>query len=309
MGHEECSSDGSGGVSVDTPTVPDLGSRRRTRRSVRNSVATFAMGSSLVVILIPLLLVVTYLVQKGSVLFGWDFLTADIPTRRTLGPGMGPAVVGTLIITGTATLIAVPLGVLGGIYLNEYGVQSRPARLLRLLADVMTGVPSIVMGLFIYTFVSLKTEALNGLSGALALAALMLPVIIRSTEEMLLLVPDDLRSGSLALGARQVTTIRRVVLPAALPGIISGILLAVARAAGETAPLLFVIGLTLKVNPSLFGPNTALSVQIFRNAVQPFEGAQQRAWAAALTLVLLVFLFTVLARLMTALFARRNAPA
>jgi phosphate transport system permease protein len=137
----------------------------------------------------------------------------------------------------------------------------------------------------------------------------MLPVVIRTTEEMLRLVPDELRHGSFALGARQVTTIRQVVLPTALPGIISGALLAVARAAGETAPLLFVIGITQKINASLSGPNTALAVQIFRNAAQPFEGAQQRAWGAALTLILIVFTFTFLARIVTALYARRSPVA
>jgi len=219
---------------------------------------------------------------------------------------MGPAVAGTLLITGFASILAIPLGVMGGIYLNEYGRNSRPAQVLRVLSDVMIGVPSIVMGLFIYTFLVLRTQSLSGFAGALALAALMLPVVIRATEEMLRLVPDDLRWGSFALGSRRATTIWRVVLPAALPGIISGALLALARAAGETAPLLFVIGITTTTNWSLSGTNTALSVQIFRNATQPFEGAQQRAWAAALTLILIAFAFTVVARLISSALSRRS---
>ena len=157
---------------------------------------------------------------------------------------MGPAVVGTLLITGAATLMAVPLGVLGGIYLNEYGGKQPLARLIRFLAEVMTGVPSIVMGLFIYTFGRAATpRSRTGSPARSRSACLMLPIVIRTTDEMLTLVPRELREGSYALGSRKVRTIRTVVLPHAAPGIVSGALLAVARAAGETAPLLFTIGI------------------------------------------------------------------
>jgi len=288
-----------------TIAIADLTRPKANSRSVRDALATGLMATSVVIVMIPLVLVLVYVIQRGSALFGWGFLTSDIPTTRSPGGGMGPAVAGTLLITGTATVISVPLGVMGGIYLNEYGRRSRPAQVLRILSDVMTGVPSIVMGLFIYTFLVLRTQSLSGFAGALALAALMLPVVIRATEEMLRLVPDDLRLGSFALGSRRAATIWRVVLPAALPGIISGALLALARAAGETAPLLFVIGITSTSNWSLSGTNTALSVQIFRNATQPFEGAQQRAWAAALTLILIAFTFTILARILAAALTRR----
>jgi phosphate transport system permease protein len=233
---------------------------------------------------------------------------------------MGPAVVGTLIITGAATLMAVPLGLLGGIYLSEYGGRTRAARFVRFLAEVMTGVPSIVMGLFIFAlWVTAKPVNLNlglfqvrlfGLSafaGALALACLMLPVIIRTTEEMLKLVPSDQRQSSYALGGRKAGTIFRVVIPSAAPGIISGVLLAVARAAGETAPLIFTIGTVKAVNTDLFeGTNTALSKEIFSNAVSVFPGPQERAWGAALTLIGIVFLFTILARVVSALFSRKH---
>ena len=214
---------------------------------------------------------------------------------------------GTLLITGAATVMAVPLGVLGGVYLSEYGRNGLVARVLRFFAEVMTGVPSIVMGLFIYTAVVLHTQNLNAFAGALALGCLMLPIVIRTTDEMLRLVPAELREGSVALGSRQARTIVRIVLPAAAPGIVSGALLAVARAAGETAPLLFVIGSAFRTNRSLFnGSNTTLSVQIFKNASSPFVASQQRAWAAALTLIGIVFIFTVLARIFTALYSRRS---
>src|SRR5215510_1135984 len=219
---------------------------------------------------------------------------------------MAPAVVGTIVITAAAAAMSIPLGILGGIYLNEYGGVNPLARFIRFMAEVMTGVPSIVMGIFIYTLVVLKS-GLSGLAGALALACLMLPIVLRTTDQMLALVPRELREGSQALGSRRARTIRTVVLPSALPGIVSGALLAVARAAGETAPLLFVIGVTSEPNWSLSGTNTALSVQIFFNATRPFDTAQDRAWAAALTLILIVFITTIAARLVTAFFSRKQA--
>jgi phosphate transport system permease protein len=164
------------------------------------------------------------------------------------------------------------------------------------------------MGLFVYTFVVLQTHEQNAFAGALALAALMLPIVIRTTDEMLLLVPRELREGSYALGSRKSRTIRTVVLPNAAAGIVSGALLAVARAAGETAPLLFTIGIVTETNWSLFnGPNTTLSYQIYRNASSPFPGAQDRAWGAALTLIMIVFIFSLLARLATTVLSRRQA--
>jgi phosphate transport system permease protein len=247
-------------------------------------------------------------VQQGSKVISWEFLTEDLPfVDRLPGGGMGPAVVGTLLITGAASLMAIPLGVLGGIYLNEYGAKSALARFIRFLSEVMTGVPSIVMGLFIYTLVVLNTRERTGFAGALALACLMLPIVIRTTDQMLSLVPQELREGSYALGSRKARTIRTVVLPNAAPGIVSGALLAVARAAGETAPLLFTIGTVTETNTNLFkGQNTALSVQIFNNAISPYTPAQDRAWGAALTLIVIVFIATIAARLVTAFFARRQ---
>lgn len=279
-------------------------------RAVRNGLATALIVMSFVVVLVPLALVIGYVVARGREVFGYGFLTKEIPTPRTPGAGMGPAVYGTLLITGAATVMAVPLGVLGGVYLSEYGRRGLVARVLRFLAEVMTGVPSIVMGLFVYTAVVLHTRDLNAFAGSLALACLMLPIVIRTTDEMLRLVPAELREGSVALGSRQARTIVRIVLPAAAPGIVSGALLAVARAAGETAPLLFVIGGAFRTNRSLFnGTNTTLSVQIFKNASSPFVASQQRAWAAALTLIGIVFIFTVLARVVTAVYSRRSSAA
>ncbi len=216
---------------------------------------------------------------------------------------MGPAIVGTLLITGLAALIAIPLGVLGAIYLNEYGKNSSLARTIRTMADVMTGVPSIVMGLFIYIAVVLVTQEQNGLAGALALACLMLPVVIRTSEEMLRLVPDELRQASLALGARRWRTTLTVVLPAAISGIMSGALLAIARAAGETAPIFLVVGHDHPSELEPFGPQHVAAGPDLQNAAQPYDTAVARAWGAALTLVIIVLIITLIGRFIAARFA------
>jgi phosphate transport system permease protein len=282
-----------------------LGTISRGRR-VRNRAAMASIWLSVVVAAVPLGFVVGYLVQRGAGIVDWKFLTADIPiSSRLPGPGMGPAVLGTLLTTGAATAMAVPLGVLAAVYLNEYGGNGRLASVIRFLSDVMAGVPSIVMGLFIYTVWVLRYGQ-TGFAGALALACLMLPIVIRSAETALTLVPNELREASAALGARTSRTILTVVLPAALPGVLSGALLAIARAAGETAPLLFTIGTVTESNRHLLkGTNTALSAQIFVNARQPFDAAIDRAWGAALTLIVLVFVLTAVARLVARRFTVR----
>jgi phosphate transport system permease protein len=280
----------------------------RSGRDVRNFIASALMVLSIVVVMVPLALIIGNLIQRGGSMLSWGFLTEDIPSVQKTGGGLGPAVFGTLAITGVATLLSVPLGIFGAIYLNEYAGPTRLARLIRFMSYVMTGVPSIVMGLFIYTIWVLHgSDGFNAFAGALALACLMLPIVIRSTEEMLRLVPNALREASLALGTSKARTICTVVLPAALPGIVSGVLLAVARAAGETAPIVLVVGLTRKLNTSLLhGQNTTLSAQIYTNASQPFDGAKDRAYGAALTLVMMAFVLTLAARLITARLADRR---
>ena len=276
-------------------------------RRTKNQVATFAMWFAFVATLVPLVFVLYTVVSKGIGAISWQFLTGGpIPPNISLPGtgGMGPAVLGTLEITGFGALIAIPLGVLGAIYINEYGGKGFLARLISFMADVMTGVPSIVMGLFIYAIWVLHF-GYSGLAGSFALACLMLPIVIRSTYEMLLLVPNQLREASYALGATKARVVLTVVLPAAVGGIVSGALLAIARAAGETAPLLFVILTVEATNTNLFsGPNTALSTQIFVNAQSPYVGAESRAWGAALTLIVISFLLMIIARVITARFTR-----
>jgi phosphate transport system permease protein len=285
-----------------------LASSMSRRRKIRNGFATAWLVGAVLVALVPLTWVMITVVSNGRTLLSWEFLTANIPISKTrVGPGMGPAVLGTLLITAAASLLAIPLGILGAIYLNEYGKQKRFASIIRFMANVMTGVPSIVMGLFI-AIVYVPLKGYSGFAGALALACLMLPIVIRSTEEMLKLVPDELRQASYALGNRKWRTIVQVVLPSAVAGITSGCMLAVARATGETAPLIVTIGFVNKANPNIFsGFNTALAPQIFQGAIDISPGVNQRAWGAALTLILLTFAFTISARFIASRFALKNS--
>jgi len=275
-------------------------------RRTKNRTATVLMIAAFVLALIPLVFVLITTIAKGISIISWSFLTQPIPPQVAPADqgGIGPAVLGTIEITAIAAAIAVPLGVLGAIYLNEYGGKGVLARLIAFFSDVMTGVPSIVMGLFIFSIWVLYF-GFSGFAGALALAALMLPIVIRSTDEMLKLVPNPLREGSYALGATKARVTLTVVLPAAIGGIVSGALLAIARAAGETAPLLFTILTVFTANPNVFsGPNTAIPAQIFANATSPYTGAQDRAWGAALTLIVMAFVLMIVARMVTARFTR-----
>jgi len=284
------------------PNLREAAGWRRTK----NRIATVLMVVSFVLVLIPLVFVLITVIARGIKIISWQFLTSPIPPQvlpANVG-GIGPAVLGTIEIVALATALAVPLGVLGAIYLNEYGGRGFLARLIGFFSDVMTGVPSIVMGLFIFSIWVLHF-GFSGLAGALALGCLMLPVVIRSTDEMLKLVPNPLREGSYALGATKARVTMTVVLPAAIGGIVSGALLAVARAAGETAPLLFTILTVTTANPNVFsGANTSIPSQIFANATSPYPGAQDRAWGAALTLIVIAFVLMIAARIVTARFTR-----
>ena len=288
------------------PQQVDLG-RPKGWRHTKDRIATVLMYTAFVLVLVPLGFVLFTVIAKGASVISWSFVTGS-PIPPNVAPanigGIWPAVLGTLLITGLATVIAVPLGILGAVYINEYGGRGPLAVVVRFMADVMTGVPSIVMGLFIFSIWVLHF-GYSGLAGAFALGCLMLPVVIRSTEEMLKLVPNSLREGSYAVGATKARVTVTVVLPAAMSGIVSGALLAVARAAGETAPLLFCVLTVFQANPNVFsGPNTALPLQIFSNATQPYTGAQARGWGAALTLIAICFVLMIAARFVTARFTR-----
>jgi phosphate transport system permease protein len=293
-----------------TAMQPHKGDVREPRswRRAKNQIATALMMIAFLIVIIPLGFVLYTVIAKGASIISGRFLTRSIPFNvapANVG-GMGPALLGTITITALATVLAVPIGILAAIYISEYGGNRLLTRVIRFMADVMTGVPSIIMGLFIFAIWVIHF-GYSGLAGAFALGCLMLPLVIRSSEEMLKLVPDSLREGSYALGASKARVTLTVVLPGALSGIVSGSLLAVARAAGETAPVLFTIFTVTTANPNVFaGPNTTLAAQIFANASQPYQGAQDRGWGAALTLVAIAFILMIAARLVTARASRQS---
>ncbi|HEY3725979.1 MAG TPA: phosphate ABC transporter permease PstA [Solirubrobacteraceae bacterium] len=249
--------------------------------------------------LIPLVLVIFYLLQKGLSSWSGSFFTTD-PNGNFFGNpgGIRSAILGTLEIVALASLIAVPVGIGVALYLTEYGGEGRFAGVVRYFVDVMTGVPSIVFGLFIYIVLVLAKVggAFTGWKGAVALSLLMLPIVIRAAEVVLLLVPSSLREAALALGAPRWRVVARVVLPTALPGLVTGSLLAIARGMGETAPLLFTtagaFGLTFNLSQQM----NALPLQIYNDILSPRDVVVARAWGAALTLVALVLILNLVAR-------------
>jgi phosphate transport system permease protein len=275
--------------------APVSARRRRTDRLMRSLVAALTA-----VAILPLVLVLYYLLHKGLGAWSWDFFTTD-PSGRFFGPagGVRSAIVGTVLIVGLAALIAVPVGIGVALYLVEYGKQSRFANVIRYFVDVMTGVPSIVFGLFIYITLILATGfgGFAGWKGSLALALLMLPVVTRAAEVVLNLVPDSLREAALALGAPRWRVVLRVVLPAAAPGLVTGSMLAIARAAGETAPLIFTATIVKGTTLNLGTQMNSLPAQIFNDVRQAQDRIVERAWGAALTLVLMVLVLTLVARL------------
>ena len=289
-----------------------VATRVEGRRSARNRMWRTVIYSACVLALLPLASVVWTLVSKGYHRLDADFFNASMNNigARDVGGGAYHAIIGTLEQVFVAGVLAVPLGVLGAIYLVEYG-RGKFALTIRFFVDVMTGIPSIVAGLFILSFWVLivsrwfngGTPRFSGFAASLALTVLMLPTVVRSTEEMLRLVPAPLREGAYALGVPKWKTITRIVLPTALSGIVTGIMLSIARAAGETAPVLLVAGGADAINFNPFNGNqSSLALFVYQQAGDASRYAPNRAWTAALTLVAIVLILTIAAKLL----ARRN---
>jgi phosphate transport system permease protein len=269
---------------------------RKRRDKIMRGVLMGGTGLALV----PLVLIIYYLLYKGLSSWSWSFFTTD-PNGNFFGNpgGIRSAILGTLEIVALATLIAVPIGIAVALYLTEYGKDSWFANLVRYFVDVMTGVPSIVFGLFIYISLVISHAGGSGFAGwkgALALALLMLPIVIRSSEVVLLLVPATLREAALALGAPRWRIIWKVVLPTASSGLVTGSLLSVARGMGETAPLLFTVSVAFGLSGNLNGIMNSLPMQIFGDITSPRDVVVARAWGAALTLVALVLILNLVAR-------------
>lgn len=279
-------------------------------RRVTNIVAGVAVSLAFLFALVPLISLIWTAISRGLERLSWDFLTTDmvgIFGEMTEG-GIVHAILGTLLITLAAAVISVPIGLLTAIYLVEYG-HGKLARAITFLVDVMTGIPSIVAGLFaVALFTLIVGPAYRaGIMGAVALSLLMTPVVIRSVEEMLRLVPNELREAALALGVPKWLMIVKVVLRTAIAGIVTGVMLAVARVIGETAPLLLTVGLAIQVNTDLFdGRMATLPVFAYRQYQQGGVGVS-RAWAAALVLILIVMLLNLIARAVSKYFSPKGA--
>ena len=277
-----------------TTLAPISGRRRRTDVIMR-----WLLGAATAVALVPLVLVLYYLFHKGLSAWSGKFFTSD-PNGNFLGypGGVRSAILGTVEIVALASLISIPIGIGVALYLTEYGKDSWFANLVRYFVDVMTGVPSIVFGLFIYIVLVLGRVGgtFTAWKGSIALALLMLPVVVRSSEVVLLLVPQSLREAALALGAPRWRVVSRVVLPTSLSGLVTGGLLAVARGAGETAPLLFTVAVAQSLTFSLSQTMNTLPIQIYNDIQSPRSEVVTRAWGAALTLVLMILVLNLIAR-------------
>jgi phosphate transport system permease protein len=269
------------------------------RRKLFDVLARGGCVAATLIAILPLASVLAYVAGKGLAGLSWELFTELPKPLGEAGGGLGNALLGSLVLVGLACAVGIPVGVLAGVYLAEFG-ENRFGKAVRFCADVMSGVPSIAVGIFVYTLVVLSMRRFSALAGGIALGILMLPTITRTTEELLKLVPDSLREAGLALGVPRWRVILRVVLRTGAPGIATGVMLAVARAAGETAPLLFTAFNNRFWSTDLNQPIGSLPVQIFTYAVSPYDEWHAQAWAAALVLVGMVLVLNIAARLLTA---------
>lgn len=275
--------------------------RRRLTNAVGLTTSMLAMGLGLAV----LLWILYVLFSNGLAAMDWNLLTQDTPAPGTEGGGLRNAIVGSLLMVGLSVLVATPVGILAGIYLTEYGDTSKMAELTRFVTDIMLSAPSIVIGLFVYAIAVATLGGFSGYAGSLALTLIAVPVVMRTTENMLRLVPGSLREAAFALGAPRWKVSLSVTLRAAKSGVITGLLLAVARISGETAPLLFTALNNQFFNADMTKPMANLPVVIFQFAMSPYENWIRLAWGGALIITLAVLVLNILARV----FFRDRAPS
>jgi phosphate transport system permease protein len=271
---------------------------RTSRRKLLSAVFVGFCALAVLIALVPLTLILFFVVSQGVQSLNLNFFRHMPAPVGEPGGGMANAIVGTLILTGLGSMMAVPIGIMSGIYMSEYA-GSRMAAAVRFAADTLNGVPSIVIGVFAYGIAVLPFKQFSAIAGGFALGIMMIPIIARTTEELLLLVPPTMREGALALGATRARAVFGVVVPAALPGIITGVVLALARIAGETAPLLFTSFNNHYFTTRLDQPIASLTVQVFTYAISPYADWHRQAWAGALVLVGIVLVCSLLARLAT----------
>jgi phosphate transport system permease protein len=278
-----------------------------TRRKIKSRVAEILCGVAVLLALLPLGMILFYVIKEGMSAINLDFFTKMPKPVGEVGGGMANAIVGTLILIGLAALFAVPVGCVCGVHLAEYP-NTKFSSVVRFASDVMNGVPSIVVGIFAYGLVVLPVKRFSAIAGGVALGMLMLPIVVRTTEELLRLVPSGLREGALALGATRTRAVFTVILPAALPGILTGILVALARVAGETAPLLFTAFNNQYWSTNLAQPIASLTVQVFTYANSAYDDWHRQAWAGAFLLVMMILTLSILARLAVRRLERMNRP-
>jgi phosphate transport system permease protein len=267
-------------------------------RKIKSALFVAFCVLAVLIALVPLALILFFVVGQGIQALNLNFFIRMPKPVGETGGGMANAIVGTLIITGLGSAFAIPIGILSGIYMSEYAGTALSSA-VRFAADTLNGVPSIVIGVFVYTIAVLPVKQFSALAGGLALGVMMIPIIARTTEELLLLVPGSMREAALALGATRSKAVFTVVVPAALPGIITGVILALARIAGETAPLLFTSFSNRFFTTKLGEPIASLTVMIFTYAIAPYADWHRQAWAGALVLVAIVLLCSILARVAT----------
>ena len=268
---------------------------RDTWRKLLSSLFVGFCALSVIAALLPLAFILFFVIKEGIQALDLNFFVhMPAPVGET-GGGMANAIVGTMMLTLIGSILAIPVGILSGVYASEYQ-GTRMAELVRFAADTLNGVPSIVIGVFVYGFAVLPFKQFSALAGGVALGIMMIPIIARTTEELLLLVPSTMREGALALGATKARAVFTVVLPAALPGILTGVILALARIAGETAPLLFTSFNNRFFSTSLTQPISSITVQVFTYAISPYEDWHRQAWAGALVLVTIVLVCSMAAR-------------
>jgi phosphate transport system permease protein len=289
---------------MSTLSIGSLKKKSSNPRVILGSVMTGLSALCMVVTLIPLIAVLFFVIVQGFSRLNFDLFTQLPPPPGLDEGGLANAIIGTLVVVGIAVIIAVPIGVLAAVYLSEFSSGNKFATSIRFATNVLSGVPSIIAGIFAFgLLVSSGIVGFSAIAGGVALAVLMLPTIIRTTDEALKIVPQEIRWAALGVGAYKYQTVIKIVLPAALPGIITGVTLAIARAAGETAPLIFTaLFSNFWPNVSVDGlkePIATLSVLVYNFAILPFKPQQELAWAGSLILVFLVLITSILARLAT----------
>jgi phosphate transport system permease protein len=277
------------------------------RRKIVSRVAETLCALAVLLALVPLAMILFYVVKEGAGALNLAFFTQMPKPVGEPGGGMANAIAGTLVLIGLAALFAVPIGCICGVHLAEYPA-TRFSSAVRFAADVLNGVPSIVIGIFAYGLMVLPVKRFSAIAGGVALGLLMLPVVVRTTEELLRLVPAGLREGALALGATRSRAVFSVILPAALPGILTGILVALARVAGETAPLLFTAFNNRFWSTNIGQPIASLTVQVFTYAISPYDDWHRQAWAGAFLLVTIILTLSIVARLAVRRLERMNRP-